>query len=137
VRHHPALTAPLNGDNGDSVAHSRSSSTGASAQRESSSGDGGSGGGATGESFAFPCLADTAANGSSGAAAADPDSGLFSFAGPLNNGGGGGGGVGGAAAHVAIGAPDAGYVASRRLLMMAGVTLRQHRLKSLVVVNPT
>jgi dCMP deaminase len=43
--------------------------------------------------------------------------------------GGSGGGEG-------WGALGAGYVASRRLLTMAGVQLRQHRLKSTIVVNP-
>ncbi|KAI8468282.1 MAG: cytidine deaminase-like protein [Monoraphidium minutum] len=65
-----------------------------------------------------------------GADAADADA--FSFPTP-----GGGGGGGACAARVAVGAPDDGYVASRRLLTMAGLALRQHKLRGLVIVNPS
>ena len=132
ARHdHPAVTAPLdsdaagNGDGGDGE--------GGSGDCGGCGGEGGEGGGSGGRKgnggggdFEFPKASGVSGGGPGGAAA---------------SGGGSGSGAGAkaaaAAAHVAVGAPDAGYIASQRLLTMAGVALRQHRLKSLIVVNPT
>lgn len=110
VKHHPALTSPLNGDSSCTASRTNSSSS-------------------------FPAASAQVAPAPE---EEDPDMQAFSFS--TGNGSGGGGSGGGCcspdAAHVAVGAPDAGYIASRRLLTMAGVKLRQHKLKQLIVVNP-
>ena len=111
-RHHPALTAPLGGSDSEAA--------------------GGGGGGMWGAADADAGGGAPGANGSENGGGGFPGFGFGGGGGAAEDGSGGGG-----AAHVAVGAPDAGYVASRRLLTLAGIGLRQHRLRELIVINPT